>query len=170
VIAGRLRARVVDHGKTMLLEREGGAPAAAIEFEPRGGGAPKLHAKDGEWRLEYVASVPRHRGAHLSARAGNGVEAATVWREGAQSRIDLPAGNIVLRAPSLLQLRLWDHTIEGLLTVRPSLATFGKSSSSRPRRPFDIRVATALAARPDASLVVLLASYLVDDHLRTAAA
>jgi hypothetical protein len=154
----------------MLLETEGGASVAGIEFEPRGGGAPKLRSRDGGWRLEYVAAVPRHRKAHLSARDESGAEAAMVWREGGQNRIELPAGAVVLQAPSLLQLRLWDYTIEGLLTVRPSLATFGKSSARRLRRPFTLQVAPALVVRPDASLLVLLASYLVDDHLRSAAA
>jgi hypothetical protein len=74
--------------------------------------------------------------------------------------IELGSERLTWESPSLLQ---WSYRIQGLFVARTGLRTIGIDSSSaarRVRRPFRVEVTPALAGRPEASLILLLATWL----------
>jgi hypothetical protein len=168
VPVGRLQAHVVDHRSRLLLETHSGA-AGSIDLKPPERVTTVLEAADGAWNVEYVEAVPRHRKAHLTVKDANGIEVATVEFEGVEKRIAVGGDTLVWQSPSLRHLRLFQYKIDGLFVARPSLWTLGKGSHQHVRRPFAVEVAPALATRPDASLVVLLASWLTYEDVTTPA-
>jgi hypothetical protein len=156
VTAERLRTEVVDRRSRLLLESARGT-VATIGLRPD---SPTLQAADGTWMVRDVQAIDRHRKAHYSVRDADAVEVATVWPEGSRVRFELDSEPLTWESASLLR---WSYRIEGLFVASPSLLTFGISSAStarRVRRPFRVDVTPALAARPDASLILLLATWL----------
>jgi hypothetical protein len=156
VTAERLRTELVDRRSHLLLESARGT-VAMIGLRPD---SPTLQAADGTWTVRDVEAIVRHRKAHYSVRDAGGVEVATVWPEGSRVRFELGSEALTWESPSLLR---WSYRIEGLFVASPSLLTFGISRGStarRLRRPFRVEVSPALAARPDASLILLLATWL----------
>jgi hypothetical protein len=82
--------------------------------------------------------------------------------------MDVPGGSVDWQAPSLRRGRLFRYQVEGLLVARPSWTTMGSGDPGR--RPFTLDVTPALAARTDASLVLLLATWLTWQAVSTSAA
>ena len=142
VSAGRLRTRLVDRRRTLLIETASGALAGAVRFDAPERGTTMLDAADGSWTVDSVQAVDRHRRAHLLVRDTVGAEAAAVWFEGAE-RIELSGESLVLNSPSLVHRRLWNYTIDGLFIARPSRWTFGNNRSYLLKRPVTIDVSNA---------------------------
>jgi hypothetical protein len=157
VTAERLRTELVDRRSRLLLESPSRGAVGVFGLQPD---SPMLEAADGSWVVHDVEAVDRHRKAHYSLADAGGVELATAWPEGKRVRIELASERLLLESPSLLQ---WRYRIEGLFVARPSLvmgATSRASVARNARRPFRIDVSPALAGRADASLILLLATWL----------
>jgi hypothetical protein len=157
VTAERLRTELVDRRSQLLLESRSRGAVGAFSLQPD---SPTLEAAHGTWVARDVQALDRHRKAHYSLADAGGVEVATAWPEGSRVRLELASERLSLESPSLLQ---WRYRIEGLFVARPSLlmsATSRASVARNARRPFRIDVTPALAARGDASLILLLATWL----------
>jgi hypothetical protein len=165
---GRLRAHFDERESRLALESSPTAVAGTVYLEPPSRVAARLEAADGAWDVRRVEAVPRHHKAHLAVEDTSGATVATVWPQGAVARLDVPGGSVVWQAPSLSRGRLFRYRIEGLLVARPAWTTLGKGRPGR--HPFTAEVTSALVARPDASLVLLLAAWLTWHSIDTAAA
>jgi ketosteroid isomerase-like protein len=164
VAAGRLQAKLVERKSWLLLEPALGGPVAAVNLDRRG--TTVLEAADGSWTVSYVEAVIRHRKAHLSVRDADDVQVAKVWFAGQRQRIELESETLLWESPSLLPWRS-NYQIEGLFVARPRLLYFVEREPARVRKPFKVDVSSALAARPDASLVLSLAAALTWRDLTT---
>jgi ketosteroid isomerase-like protein len=153
VAAGRLRAKLVERRSRVLLEPAVGRPAAAIDLDPI-----RLESAGGTWTVTHVQPVSGHQKRHVSVRDADDVRVATVWYAGDRQRIELEAEPLVLETPSIFPGRS-KYRIEGLFVARIALHEWFKTGAVG-RRPFTVEVTPALAARPDASLLVPLAAYL----------
>jgi hypothetical protein len=157
VTAERLRTEVVDRRSRLLLDSAVRGPVGAISLQPD---SPMLQAADGAWMVSDVEAIVRHRKPHYSVRDTGGVEFATAWPQGKRVLIELGSERLTWESPSMLQ---WSYRIQGLFVARTGLLTAGSASTAvarRVRRPFRIDVTPALAARPQASLILLLATWL----------
>jgi hypothetical protein len=157
VTAERLRTEVVERGSRLLLDSAVRGSVGAIGLQPD---SPLLQAADGTWMVSEVEAIVGHRKAHYSVRDAGGVEFATAWPQGKRVLIELGSERLTWESPSLLQ---WSYRIQGLFVARTGLRTIGIDSSSaarRVRRPFRVEVTPALAGRPEASLILLLATWL----------
>jgi hypothetical protein len=162
----RLRARLVGRRSRLLLEDLDGALAGEIELTPRDAVA-VLRSADGVWTVTEVAAVPQHVAAHWSVRDAAGSTAATVHPHGATALIELPGGDVVWEAPSLARLR-FRYRVDGLVELRIPLTQQGRGRPGR--RPLKVDEMAALRARPDHSLVLLVAAWLTWSHRSQATA
>jgi hypothetical protein len=157
VAAERLRTEVVDRRSRLLLESPARGVVGAFSLRPD---SPTLQAADGTWVVRDLEAIDRHRKAHYSVTDPAGVEVAAAWPQGKRVRIELGSESLTWEAPSLLQ---WRYRIEGLFIARTSLlmsATPSARGARSVRRPFRVEVTPALAGRADASLILLLATWL----------
>jgi len=150
----------VDGRGWTVIEAPSGPPFGAISARPdeqrSSRGDPKylgtdFEAADGTWFVPHVQGLDEHR----AVLGVGGKEVAGIDRTSSTTRLlHLPGGDVTWES----HLTRPQYRIDGLYGAsRTALHTFVAGLS---RRPFRGELTDALAGRPDASLVVLFASWL----------
>jgi hypothetical protein len=157
--AGTLTAHSVDKRSRLVLETTDGKPVASIGPGPDPSAA-ALEAADGKWGVRGVDVSAWRGAASWSVTDPAGKEVATLAKGRSERTLGLPAGDATWEYHAL---RSPHYQVAGMFSAnRKALHRFAPGFT---RRPFGIEVTEALVARPDHSLLLLLAAWCTDVHI-----
>jgi hypothetical protein len=157
--AGTLTAHSVERRKRLLLEGADGRPVASIGPGPEQHVA-ALEAANGTWTVHGLNASRWSGYESWSIQDAGGKEVGTLAKGRTERHIGLPNGEATWEYHALGAPH---YRVEGLFSAnRKPLHRFAPGLS---HKPFAATVTDALVARPDHSLVLLLASWCTDGHI-----
>ena len=159
LVSGTLAAHALAKGARLVLEAADGQPVIGISRGSEHFSA-SFEAADGAWTMLGMNASTWSGPASYSVTDASGAEIATLAKGRTERSMELPSGPAVWEYHAV---RSPHYRVEGLFNAdRKPLHKFAPGLS---RRPFTVEVTDALTARPDASLLLLLATWCTNNHI-----
>jgi len=161
VTAGPLSAKLADHKRRLIVEDAGGATVAVLDRLDMQGTS-TVEATGGRWTVRKAEDVGGGK-FRWEVVDGDGKRAAELIPEQRVHRYAITLGEGDPLTWEFHGIRAPHYRVEGLFSANRKLMNRFVAGISK--RPFDAEVTAALAARPDASLVLLLATWCTRHHI-----